>query len=466
MKAYITRFAPSPTGYLHLGSARTALINYIISSQKSYSKFFLRIEDTDKLRSKEEYKRNIIEGLKWLGIKWESEIQIQSKRIDRHIEIANKLLKDKFAYKCNCSIEKLNKKREEIKNKKLKIKKVCTTCKNNKKIQTLNSNYVIRIKIPEIGSTTINDNIQGKITINNQEIDDYILIREDGSPTYMLSVVVDDHDLDVNYIIRGDDHLNNTFRQLFIYKYLNWNIPEYSHLSLIYGEDGSKLSKRHGAVNILELKQRGYLRESIINNLILLGWSPNPNGNEIISIKEIVEKFDIKEISKSSSIFSYKKLNFFNNYYLRIPSNKKIFEDFCKTNNIMKKYYIKDKVKLLKIFEVYKKNLSSFDQIIDFIDVYYNENYTYSINQKFDKIFDNYFYDFVAKLNLLNNWNAENIEKVIKKFIIEKKIKFVTLGKPIRFILINSINGPSISDIFTILGKKVSIERLNQYIIE
>ena len=316
MTEYITRFAPSPTGNLHIGSARTALVNYIIKNKYPNSKFFLRIEDTDKLRSKEEYKTNIIDSLKWLGIKWENEVQVQSERTSRHFQIANTLLKENNAYKCNCSPEELNKKREIIKKNKLKQKKICTSCKNNKAVQSLSSNYVIRIKIPEKGVSILNDNIQGIINTNNEEIDDYILIREDGSPTYMLSVVVDDYDLNINYIIRGDDHLNNTFRQNFIYEFMKWRTPQYAHLPLINGEDGSKLSKRHGSVNILELRKKGYLKESIINNLILLGWSPNFKGNEIISINEIIEKFEIKKISKSSSIFSYTKLNFFNNLYL------------------------------------------------------------------------------------------------------------------------------------------------------
>ena len=466
MTNYITRFAPSPTGNLHLGSARTALINYILTSQNKSSKFYLRIEDTDKLRSKEEYKANIIEGLKWLGLKWEPEIQIQSKRIKRHIEIANILLKNNYAYKCNCSLEKLEQKRELIKNNKIKTKKICITCKDDKNVQLLKTDFVIRIKIPELGTINTEDTIQGKVSLDNNEIDDYILVRKDGTPTYMLSVVVDDYDLGVNYIVRGNDHFNNCFRQNFIYKFMNWEIPKYAHLPLINGEDGSKLSKRHGSVNILELRKKGYLKDSIINNLILLGWSHNPKGNEIISLNEIINNFNINNLSKSSSIFSYDKLNFFNNYYLRIADNFSLFEDYCKNNSLIINFYEADKEKLFKIFEVYKKNLNFYEELIDKLYIYFDKEYQLGRNLNFDNIFNNLFLEFKTKLESIDDWKIEKIENLIKNFVSEKKIKFHIIGKPIRFILINSNNGPSISEIFMILGKKVSIDRLNQYIIE
>ena len=306
MTNFITRFAPSPTGNLHIGSARTALLNFIVSKQSKDSKFHLRIEDTDKLRSDSKFTKNIIEGLSWLGIQWEADIQIQSKRIERHKEIATKLLKNKFAYKCICSEEKLNKKREIIKNNKDVSKKICTECKDNNDVQNLSEGFVIRIKLPDDGTLLIKDKIQGDVTVNNKELDDFILLRKDKTPTYMLSVVVDDNDLGVNLIIRGDDHLNNTFRQYYIYKFLNWELPNYAHIPLIHGEDGSKLSKRHGSVDLLDFKRNGYLREAIINNLILLGWSPG-RKDEIVNIKEIINIFDLNKLSKSSSIFNYKK---------------------------------------------------------------------------------------------------------------------------------------------------------------
>ena len=279
-----TRFAPSPTGNLHLGGARTALINYIISKKSASSKFYLRIEDTDHERSKQEYTDNITNSLKWLGLNWDEEIQVQSKRLSRHQEIARELLQKKQAFKCVCSEEKIANQRKLIKENKNYSKKICNECKNDTDIQSRDEGFVVRLDVPDEGNLKIKDTIQGDVTVANLELDDFILLRKDQSPTYMLSVVVDDHDLGVNYIIRGDDHFINTFRQYYIYKFMNWDIPQYAHIPLIHGEDGTKLSKRHGAVNILDLKNIGYLKEAIINNLILLGWSNNNEKSEVIEL--------------------------------------------------------------------------------------------------------------------------------------------------------------------------------------
>ncbi len=463
MTDLITRFAPSPTGNLHIGSARTALINFIVSKQTQSSKFYLRIEDTDKLRSQPKFTKNIIDGLSWLGIHWENDIQIQSKRIERHVEIAQNLLDNKFAYKCICSEEKLKNRREFIKNKKVISKKICTECKNNEDVQNLSKGFVIRIKLPEEGKVLINDKVQGNVEVDNKELDDFILLRKDKTPTYMLSVVVDDNDLGVNLIIRGDDHLNNTFRQFYIYKFLNWKVPEYAHIPLIHGEDGAKLSKRHGSVDLLEFKKFGYLKEAVINNLILLGWSPK-NKNEIINISEIINLFEIKKLSKSSSIFNYNKLNFFNNYYIRNSKGYDEFYKFILTNNKLKNFNEIDKEKLEKIFHVYKKDLNNFNELLDVVDLYYDNNFKVNTDKIFSKEFNLICKDFVDIISKIDDWSRDNIQKNIENFLKMKKLKFPVLGKPTRFLLINSYNGPSITDIFIILGKKDSIDRINQYI--
>ena len=222
MTEFISRFAPSPTGNLHIGSARTALINFIFKSKNTNSKLYLRIEDTDKKRSTEEYKNNILNSLKWLGINWDNEPQIQSQNINRHLEIANKLLEKNKAYKCVCEENELKERRNKINSGEISSKKICITCEKNKEVQSLEKGFVIRIKVPLEGVEILQDIIQGRVEVKNFQIDDYVLVRKDLTPTYMLSVVVDDHDLGVNYIIRGDDHLNNYFRQKFIYEYMNW----------------------------------------------------------------------------------------------------------------------------------------------------------------------------------------------------------------------------------------------------
>ena len=462
MTKLITRFAPSPTGNLHIGSARTALINYILKSKNSESKLYLRIEDTDKSRSKEEYKNNILNGLSWLGIIWDNEPQIQSQNLSRHLGIAYKLLNDYNAYKCICSKSELDERRAKINSGEINSKKICNSCETNNEIQSLKKDFVIRIKTPTEGIGMLEDVIQGKVEVKNFEIDDYVLVRKDNSPTYMLSVVVDDHDLGVNYIIRGDDHLNNYFRQKFIYEYMNWEIPKYAHIPLIHGEDGTKLSKRHGAVNLIDLKKQGYLPAAIINNLILLGWSPKNQDNEIIQFQSIISKFEIKNLSKSASIFSYKKLDYFNNYYLRQDENLDYFLKYCESNVFLKKYMSLDKKKLIKIFNTYKKDFTKYEDMKIIAKIYF-ENIEISTNEKFPTEFNNCFINFLELINSINNWDYDFINSEIKIFLKNNNIKFPILGKPIRYLLTNNYNGASITDIFMILGKKKSLERLNRY---
>ena len=467
MNSIITRFAPSPTGNLHIGSVRTALINYIISEQakKKFpnSKFLLRVEDTDIKRSKNEYKENIINGLNWMGIKYDNEPYIQSSKIKRHQDVALELLKNNKAFKCICSSEDLEKKREFNRKNKINNKKICETCENNLETQSLTKNYVIRIKIPNTGSTAINDTIQGIIEVNNKEIDDFIILRKDFTPTYMLSVVVDDYDMGVNFIIRGDDHLNNVFRQKFIYENMSWDIPKYAHLSLIHGSDGKKLSKRHGAVDINDFKKNGYLKESIINNLILLGWSPNTK-DEFIDINEIIEKFNLNKISRSSSIFNYDKLNFFNNYFINKDKEYNNFNEYCESNDKLKFFINQDKKKKKKILEIYLIKINVFKDLEDIAEPYFKEKFKIDNNKLFTDSYNNIISEFVNILENISKWDLKSLEEILKKFIDNNKIKFSLFGKPSRIILINLENGPSISDILYILGKKNSIERLKNYI--
>jgi len=469
MKAIVTRFAPSPTGNLHLGGIRTALINYIIiqqsKKQNSKSKFLLRIEDTDKERSNDQFKKNILEGLQWLNLNHDDNIVIQSEQLKRHQEIAHELVKKNGAFKCICSQSTLEKKRDYNKKNKINIKRLCEICEENKEVQSLTKGYTIRIKIPNSQETSIKDIVQGKVTVKNEEIDNFIILRKDGSPTYMLSVVVDDFDMGVNLIIRGDDHLNNAFRQFFIYNNMNWQIPEYAHIPLIHGEDGKKLSKRHGAVDIIDLKEQGYLKESIINNLILLGWSA-PNSSELILIDEIINLFNIKKISKSSSIFNYDKLNFINNTYIKNDINfSKIF-NYCKFNKILQNYIKRDQDKFKKIFMIHKKNIKKYQDLEIICPIYFEENYITNKINLIENNFKELLVDFVSIIEKLKVWEIKLIEEVIKNFINIKNIKFFVFGKPLRLILINSEKGPSISEILFILGKNNSIKRINNYISE
>ncbi|PPR44762.1 MAG: Glutamate--tRNA ligase [Alphaproteobacteria bacterium MarineAlpha5_Bin8] len=467
MKNVIARFAPSPTGFLHIGGIRTALINYIIvqqsKSQKKDSKFYLRIEDTDKMRSKKEFEESIINGLTWLGIKWDDRIIHQSERINRHYEVANQLLKNNNAYKCICTPETLEKKRLENKRKHINVKKLCIKCEKNEKVQSLKTNYCVRIKIPSEGKLLLKDKIQGNISLENKELDNFILLRNDGTPTYMLSVVVDDYDMNVNTIIRGNDHLNNTFRQVYIYKHMEWQIPEYSHLPLIHGEDGSKLSKRHGAIDVNELNNLGYIPKSIINNLILLGWSPK-KINEIIEIDEIIELFDINKISRSASIFDYNKLNYLNNYYLKENKNYKFFENYILNNNNLSKFIKEDHIKIKRVFDSFKNNINYFSQIDAIIISYFDHSFRTKSHELLNENFNIILKDFINDLTKIDDWNEKQLTDFIDNFLKKKKIKFPIFGKPLRIVLTNSIKGPSIIAILYALGKETSFLRLNNYI--
>jgi glutamyl-tRNA synthetase len=343
------------------------------------------------------------------------------------------------------------------------VKRLCTKCENSHDVQKLKNGYVIRIKIPNSENITLTDLVQGGITVENQEIDNFIILRNDGTPTYMLAVVVDDFDMGVNLIIRGDDHLNNSFRQFYIYKNMHWPIPQYAHIPLIHGEDGKKLSKRHGVLNISEFKEKGYLQEAIINNLILLGWAPS-NDDEIISLEEIINNFEIKNLSKSSSIFNYDKLNYFNCYYLRKDTNVKNFHDYSQTNPQLKTFYRKDKEKLKRIFNIYKTKINYYKELENISPIYFEENFVTKKNILLNKEFKELLKKCIILLENLDLWENIKIEDLIKNFINTNKIKFISFGKPLRFTLINLENGPAVSDIFFILGKKNSILRLNNYI--
>ena len=245
---------------------------------------------------------------------------------------------------------------------------------------------------------------------------------------------------------------------------MNWDVPKYAHIPLIHGEDGTKLSKRHGAVNILDLKKNGYLKEAIINNLILLGWSNNNKKSEIIELNEIIENFEISNLSKSSSIFSFNKLNFFNNFYLRKEYGIEEFIKFCRRDEELNKFIQKNNTKMKNIFNVYKKDIKKLSDLNDTIKVYFDENYKINETEKLNSDFDIIFKEFLNLIREINDWDRDNIQNAINNFLKNKDIKFPILGKPVRYLLINSYQGPSISDIFVILGKKDTIERLNQYI--
>src|SRR5271167_2163140 len=317
----VVRFAPSPTGFLHIGGARTSLFNWLFARHHSGT-FRLRIEDTDRARSTPGAMSAIIEGLDWLGLSWDGEIVYQSARNARHAEIAQQLLAAGRAYNCYCTPAELEAMREKARAERRSVRYDGTWRDRDPTEAPPGVPPVIRLKAGQEGSTTIRDRVQGEVMVANSELDDLIILRADGSPTYNLSVVVDDHDMQITHVIRGDDHLNNAFRQTQIYRALDWPVPEFAHLSLIHGPDGAKLSKRHGALGVEAYREQGYLPEALRNYLLRLGWSHG--DDEIISSEQAIRWFDLDAVGRAPARFDFSKLDSLNGHYIRTADNPRL----------------------------------------------------------------------------------------------------------------------------------------------
>ncbi|PPR61848.1 MAG: Glutamate--tRNA ligase, partial [Alphaproteobacteria bacterium MarineAlpha4_Bin2] len=321
--AVVTRFPPSPTGALHIGSARTALFNWLFA-RHHLGQFVLRIEDTDRKRSTEEAVESIFDGLSWLGLEWDKEVTFQSENLERHADLAMQLLDNGMAYKCYCTPDELDAMRMERRKQGKRILYDRRWRDRGPEDAPDCAPHAIRIKMPLEGETTIQDLVQGNVTISNEQLDDFIILRTDGTPTYMLSVVVDDHDTGISHVIRGDDHLNNAFRQFHLYKAAGWKPPEYAHIPLIHGADGQKLSKRHGATSVQEYREMGILPEALRNYLIRLGWSHG--DDELISLEQAIEWFDLDAVGRAAARFDLAKLENLNAHYLRDGETESIVD--------------------------------------------------------------------------------------------------------------------------------------------
>ena len=453
----VTRFAPSPTGYLHIGGVRTALFNWLYA-KKNNGKFLLRIEDTDRKRSSLDSIDIILEGLRWLGLDFDDIPIYQKNNINRHKEIAEKLLNDGNAYKCWASEEEL-----------LKMKKIAEKNKSNigynrlwrdkePTANELGKPYTIRFKSKENGETIVNDKVQGNVLFQNNGIEDFIILRSDGSPTYMLSAVVDDHDMMVTDIIRGDDHLNNTAKQIQIYKALDWKIPKFSHIPLIHGDDGSKLSKRHGAVGIDYYEKKGFLPEAIKNYLLRLGWSHG--DKEIFSEEEMIKLFNIENIRKSSSRLDIEKLKNVNNFYIKNKNNHELF-DLIKLRNTDCDSH---KTSILKILSEIKTKTKTIDELIQSLAFIFQKR-PIDLNEKATEILTidakKILSEIKKNIETLDPWDINNIEQLLKDFSSSKGIKFKDIGLPLRAVLTGTLSSPSIYNILDCLGKDEVLNRID-----
>ncbi|PPR76909.1 MAG: Glutamate--tRNA ligase [Alphaproteobacteria bacterium MarineAlpha2_Bin1] len=461
-----TRFAPSPTGSLHIGGARTALFNWLYAMNQE-GKFYLRIEDTDKLRSTEDAINAIFVGLKWLELNWEKEVIFQSQNIQRYKEVVNYLLEKNSAYYCYASEIELQEMKRKAREKGL-IKSYNglwrdrTPTKEEQKIKP-----VIRFKSPQHGQTILNDLVQGKVVVNNNQLDDMILLRSDGTPTYTLSVVVDDFDMNITHIIRGDDHLNNAVRQVNIFNALGWEIPNFAHIPLIHDSNGKKLSKRNNAVGVDEYKDMGILPEAMKNYLLRLGWS---HGNdEIISENDAIKFFSIENIRKAASRFDLKKLKNINSYYIKNTSQAKILNLVI---NLLKEIYEEEIIQenLYKLKFIFDDLIERSDNIKD---IFLNSKFLFEknidLNKDATKIIDNSKKDiiknFATFLQNINDWNIDDIENSTKKFANNNDLSLKDIAMPLRACITGNKNSPNIFKIMFILGKNNTIKRIKKYFL-
>ena len=463
MSIVATRFAPSPTGPLHIGGVRTALFNWLFSKNNK-GKFYLRIEDTDKERSKDQYKEQIIQSLEWIGIKHDGKEYIQSKNINKHKEIANELLKKGLAYKCYCT-------EEEIEEQKLKAKKAKMPFIYNRKWRDpknleipKNINPVIRFKSKISGNSNIKDLVQGQIDISNSTIEDFVILRKDGSPTYQLSAVVDDNEMKISHVIRGDDHKINTFKQRQIYEAMNWKIPEFAHIPLIHSTEGKKLSKRDNASTLSDYIKIGILPEALRNYLLRLGWSYKEK--EIFSLEESIKYFNLSGIGKSPSKLDMERILSINEHYIKNIDEKDLFlklKDYAKEykNEIDKRF----ENNLNKSIHFLKNKAKSLE------DIYKNANYIITeniiIEEKELKLIDDkskkIINDFKKRIENSNELNKEILEKHLKELIDIHKTNFKGVGQPMRIALTGSKFGPGIYDIILSLNKDEVLKRLTKY---
>mgnify|MGYP001436236574 CR=1 FL=1 len=455
MKEVITRFAPSPTGNLHIGGVRTALFSWAYA-QHHKGQFILRIEDTDLERSTPEAINIIKEGMKWLNINNDGPIQYQTQRFKRYKEVINELLENGNAYYCYATKEELDELREQQKQegKKPKYDRRWRP-ESGKNLPKIPSDVkpVVRFKNPKEGSVSWQDLVKGEISIKNEELDDFIISRSDGSPTYNFCVVVDDWDMKISHIIRGDDHVNNTPRQINLYKALNAEIPEFAHLSMILGSDGQKLSKRHGAINVMQFKDMGYVPEAIKNYLARLGWSHG--DNEIFSMNEFSSHFDFEHVTSSAAQFDEEKLNWLNNHYIKEMDLVDLASllDFDLTSKRLNG--------ALMLYRDRAKTLNEIRESIKFffdmpkIPVSLIEKY---LNKESIELIDK----FIGSLNE-HLWTDEEVNDHLKAFVKKEGIKFPAIAMPLRVILAGTDHTPSVGSIISILGKNEVTERLDSF---
>jgi len=455
----ITRFAPSPTGNLHIGGARTALFNWLFAKNQK-GKFLLRIEDTDTQRSKNEFYEQIISTLKWLEINWDEEPYIQSNNIKSHVNIANILLKNGHAYKCYCTEKELEDEKKLYLEKKIPYtySKKCRNILEN----IDNKSFVVRFKSKIEGKTVLKDLVQGNIEINNNTIEDFVILRKDNKPTYNLSAAVDDYQMKITHVIRGDDHKINAFKQVQIFERMNWKMPEYAHIPLIHSKEGKKLSKRDDASTVEDYKKIGILPEALRNYLLRLGWSYK--DKEIFTEEESIKFFNLKNIGKSPSKLDFDRIKSINEFYIKSTRDDILIEKLINYSKLYKKEIPKQFYDTIKINLSFLKNKSK-----SLEDIYNNSKYIFSYELKDDEIkkIDKSKFIIIKNIYFLikkeKKIDKDYLKKIFDKIIETEKINFKDIGQPLRIILTGSEYGPAIYDIANSLSFDEFINRLELF---
>ncbi len=459
----VTRFAPSPTGFLHIGGARTALFNWLFARHHD-GKFLLRIEDTDRKRSTEEAVAAIYAGIEWMGLNWDGEAVSQFSRVDEHRKAVERLLADGKAYKCYCSPEELTEMRENARAEGRPMRYDGRWRDKAAEEAPEGIDPVIRLKAPTQGETVINDLVQGEVKVANDQLDDMVLMRADGTPTYMLAVVVDDHDMGVTHVIRGDDHLTNAFRQHQLYKSLGWESPSFAHIPLIHGADGAKLSKRHGALGVEAYRDDGFLPEAMRNYLLRLGWAHG--DDEFIPTDKAIEWFDLDGVGKSPSRFDVAKLTNLNAQYMR-SSDSGMLADLIEpalAERLGRDLNEVEKCRILEGMDGLKERAKTVVELQDNA-FFYIAPRPLEMNDKARKLLSEEGLEKIAALRgilaELDEWTPEKMETVVKQLAEAQEIKLGKLAQPLRAALSGSNISPGIFDVMDVLGRDESLGRLD-----
>ncbi len=464
----VTRFAPSPTGFLHIGGGRTALFNWLYAKRHG-GKMLLRIEDTDRERSTEPAIAAILDGLKWLGIDWDGDVVYQFARADRHRDVALQMLAEGKAYYCYASADELKEMRELAKAEGRAVRYDGRWRDRDPSQAPTDVKPTIRLKAPMTGETVIDDQVQGRVVWQNENLDDLVLLRGDGNPTYMLAVVVDDHDMGVTHVIRGDDHLINAARQKQIYDAMGWTLPSMSHIPLIHGPDGSKLSKRHGALGVEAYRAMGYTPAALRNYLVRLGWSHG--DQEIFSTQEMIDAFDLASIGRSAARFDFAKLESLNGHYIRQADDQSLvtqFEDVLRFlpggESIMAKLNDTTRAQLLQAMPGLKERAKTLVELIDSAAFIFADR-PLPVDAKAAAVLTDATRDLIGQLRDaladVASWDATGTEAALRSYADANGLKLGGVAQPLRVALTGRTTSPGIFEVLAVLGRAESIARLD-----